>query len=494
MLAALWLPRFQLQAVLRDMPATPSATLALLDEAVAGAKEKDRILHVNEAAERSGVHPGMTATQAQARCPRIAFLHRDPASEASAQQLLLDSALQWTPDYESTAPGICVMDLDHLRDTEGREKACGHSLHEQLIEQKLDARVGFAMNVDLAILAAQAADPVLVLRNDQEAAAFLHDLPVTALRPSLEILEILKLWGIGTLGGLVKLPRSEVTARLGKEGLLLWDMAAGGRERLLKLVRPPVDYKEEQDLEYSLESLDPLLFLLRRMLQRLCNRLSSAWMVAASMLLTMRFADENTHTRELKVAEPTRDEELLVRVLHTHLESLSASAPITHLSLEIKPARPAGNQANLFERALRDPNRFAETLARLEALLGVGRVGKARLLPSRRMDAFSVMGFAEAPAPALLNHDTLPHGLPLRRLRPATMVQVTLAAGRPVGFVQGRQHHEVRDAEGPWLLSGGWWDLGKAWKKEVWAVQTRDGVLYQLARQDGQWVMEGLLG
>ncbi|MDB6120231.1 MAG: polymerase family protein, partial [Verrucomicrobiaceae bacterium] len=479
---------------LRDMPAAPSATLALLDEAVAGAKEKDRILHVNEAAERSGVHPGMTATQGQARCPRIVFLHRDPASEASAQQLLLDSALQWTPDYESTAPGICVMDLDHLRDMEGKEETCGHSLHEQLIDQKLDARVGFAMNVDLAILAAQAATPVLVLRNDQEAAAFLHGLSITALRPSPEVLDILKLWGISTLGALVKLPRSAVTARLGKEGLLLWDMAAGGRERLLKLVRPPIDYKEEQDLEYSLESLNPMLFLLRRMLQRLCCRLSSAWMVAASMVLTMRFADENTHSRELKIAEPTRDEELLVRVLHTHLESLNASAPIIHLSLEIKPARPAGNQANLFERALRDPNRFAETLARLEALLGIGRVGKARLLPSRRIDAFNVVGFASPPSPPLLNNDTLPHGLPLRRLRPAATVQVMLVAGKPASFVQGRQHYEVRDAEGPWLLSGNWWDLGKTWEKEVWAVQTRDGVLYQLANQNDRWVLEGLLG
>ena len=191
MRAAIWLPRFQLQAALRDMPASPSATLALLDEAAAGMKDKGRVLHASEAAERSGVHPGMTATQAQARCPRLVFLHRDAASETSAQQCLLDAALQWTPDYESTAPGLCVMDLEHLRDMGGREEACGQRLHEQLLEQKLDARVGFALNVDLAILAAQAAHPVLVLHNDRDATTFLHDLPVTALRPSREILDVL---------------------------------------------------------------------------------------------------------------------------------------------------------------------------------------------------------------------------------------------------------------------------------------------------------------
>ncbi|MDB6139548.1 MAG: polymerase family protein [Verrucomicrobiaceae bacterium] len=494
MRAAIWLPRFQLQAALRDMPGSPSATLALLDEARARMKEKDCVLHASETAERHGVHAGMTATQAQARCPRLIFLHRDAASEASAQQCLLDSALQWTPDYESTAPGVCVMDMDHLRDMGGNEEACGQSLHEQLLEEKLDARVGFAMNPDLAVLAAQVADPVRVLRNDREAAAFLQNLPVTSLRPSQEILDILKLWGVSTLGGLIKLPRADVTARLGREGLLLWDMAAGGRERLLKLVRPPVSYKEEQDLEYSLESLEPLLFLLRRMLQRLCSRLSSAWMAAAAMRLTMRLADETTHTRELNVPEPTRDEELLIRVLHTHLEGLGASAPITHLALEITPARAVGNQASLFERALRDPNRFAETLARLEALLGTGRVGKARLQPSRRIDAFSLVNFAEKPAPPLLNNHTPPHGLPLRRLRPAVSVEVRLAAGRPIEFVHGHQRHVVSSTEGPWILSGDWWDVNKIWSKQVWAVQTRDGVLYQLALQNDKWIVEGMLG
>ena len=492
--AALWLPRFQLQAALRDLIALPGDALALLDETAASGKDKDRVLHANETAERNGVHPGMTATQAQARCARLVFIRRDEVSETRAQRVLLDSAAQWTPDYESTAPGLCLLDLEHVRDMRGKEELCGQSLHEQLIEQKLDARVGIAMNPDLAALAARAAEPVLVLRTDQDTATFLHKLPVTALLPSREVREILSLWGVRTLGALVKLPRVDVAARLGREGLLLWDMAAGGRERLLKLVRPPKDYHEEQDLEHSIDSLEPLTFLLERMLHRLCSRLADSWMVAARLLLTMQFEDKTSHCRELNVAEPTRDEELLMRVLHTHLQGFNAPAPVIHLSLEITPARAAGNQSQLFERALRDPNRFAETLTQLEALLGAGKVGKARLQPSRRTDAFTVVHFHTATAPALLENGPLPLGLPLRRLRPTPAIQVQLAGGKPKSFLQGRQRHEVREAEGPWVLSGDWWDMDRSWSKEVWAVQTRDGVLYQLARQNDAWLLEGLLG
>ena len=494
MRAAVWLPRFQLQAALRDLLAHPGDALAVLDEAAVNLKDKGLVLHANETAERSGVRPGMTATQAQARCPRIEFLRRNEASEISSQRALLDEAAQWSPFYEDTAPGLCTIDLEHLRDIAGREELCGQGLHEQLIEQKLDARVGIAHNPDLAALAAQAALPVLVLRHEQDTKAFLHGLPVAALHPSPAVHEILQLWGVSTLGMLVKLPRSEVAARLGREGLMLRDMAAGGRERLLKLVRPPVSYREEHDLDHEIENLEPLAFHLERFLQRLCTRLAQSWMVAEAMLLTMQFTDKTAHCRELKVAEPTRDAELLMRVLRTHLEGMQAPAPIIHVALEIKPARPAGSQSSLFGRELSDPNRFAETLTRLEALLGTGRAGKARLQPSRRTDAFTVANFTTSQAQSLAGPPLQPPGLPLRRLRPAAMVQVQLVGGRPTEFVHGKQRHEVHEAEGPWLLSGDWWDVNRTWSKEVWTVRTREGALFQLARQNDAWVLEGLLG
>ena len=45
----------------------------------------------------------------------------------------------------------------------------------------------------------------------------------------------------------------------------------------------------------------------------------------------------------------------------------------------IEPALPERQQFQLFESALRDPNRFGETLARLSALVGVENVGIAEV-------------------------------------------------------------------------------------------------------------------
>jgi protein ImuB len=490
--AAIWLPRFQLQAVLRAS-SSRAALIALVDETAAGAKDNERVLHASEAAEQRGVHAGMTTSQAQARCAALVFLHRDAAQEGRAQSDLLHCASLWTPDYESTLPGCCVLDLNHHRAVLGREQISGMKMHEHLHAQSLNARIGFAANADLAMLAAQAAQPVLVLSDAKAESSFLHRLPVSTLRPSAEKLQVLTLWGVRTLGELIKLPRADVTARLGREGMMLWDIASGGRERLLKLVRTPLGFREEMELEHSIECLDPLMFILRGMLQGLCSRLADVWLVAASMMLTLRFDDQTEHQRALHVAEPTRDLELLFRVLQTHLDGLSAAAPMKFVALEIHPTRPAGNQGQLFERALRDPNRFAETLTQIEALLGVGRVGRACLLPSRRTDAFTVVGFNDRTTVApLIAHN--PAALPLRRLRPTPSVRVTVVDGKPGSFQQGREQHVITRAEGPWLLSGDWWDATTRWDKEVWTVQTDDGALYQLARQNDAWVLEGLLG
>src|SRR4029077_16250480 len=118
--------------------------------------------------------------------------------------------------------------------------------------RNLQARIGFAPGADLAVLAAHAANPVLVWRDaETDGASYLRALSLGALSPAPETAELLRLWGIRTLGELVKLPRQEVTWGLGSEGKRLWDMAAGGRERLLRLFRPALRYREELELEHA---------------------------------------------------------------------------------------------------------------------------------------------------------------------------------------------------------------------------------------------------
>lgn len=501
MFAALWLPRFHLQALLRVRPPVRDAAIAVLDHtesAAKGASASDdaRLICVSEAAERAGVFTSMTASQAQARCERLRLVYREEKEERTAHDLLLECAQGWTPNFESASPDLCVLDLSRAGKITGGAEHCGGQIRAHLNDLRLDARVGFASNVDLATLAAFAADPLLVIReNTRDEENVLHRLPVFVLRPSPEIREVLGSWGIKTLGEFVKLCRQDIAERLGREGALLWDLAVGNRERLLRLIRPAASHSEEHDLDHPVERLEPLLFLLRSVLDRLCIRLANAWLVAASLLLTLRFNDGTRHHRELRIAEPTRDAEVLFRVLHSHLDGLTASAPIVGVGLEIRPIRAASSQTLLFEKSLRDPNRFAETLSQIEAMLGAGRIGRAVLIPRHRPDSFRIADFLE-PHEKDARLASIPppdHGLPLRRLRPAPVVSVLCNDGTPAVLHTRGKTVALTQNSGPWLLSGDWWDT-QNWRHEVWESADAEGTLYRLIRQNDTWSLDGVYG
>lgn len=524
MFSTLWLPRFHLQALLRVRPPVRDAALAVLDRTESAARNASpsddaRLICASEAAERAGVITGMTASQAQARCERLRLVYREEKAEQSAHKLLLACAESWTPDFESAQPDLCVLDLSRAGRISGDAEQCGRQIRTQLEEQRLDARIGIAANADLATLAAFAAHPVLVIRekNTRDEENVLHRLPVNALRPSVEISEVLRAWGIRTLGDFLRLRRQDVSERLGSDGALLWDLASGNRERLLRLIRPAVSHIDEHDLEHPVECLDPLLFLLRGSLDRLCTRLANSWLVAAALLLTLRFADGTRHHRELRIAEPTRDPEVLFRVLHSHLEGLTAAAPIVGVGLEIRPIRAASSQTQLFEKSLRDPNRFAETLSQIEAMLGTGSVGRAVLIPRHRPDSFHIASFLEkaedsktknrrpersrksdlppSSPPSSVSPSPPEHGLPLRRLRPAPVVRVLCHEknGAPAVLHTGGKAVPLTQTSGPWLLSGDWWDA-QTWKHEVWESADADGTLYRLVRQNDTWSIDGIYG
>ncbi|RBP45008.1 protein ImuB [Roseimicrobium gellanilyticum] len=505
--AALWLPRFQLQAALRAWPDTPRVPLAVLDsdltQSPAEAEKKGHVLHANPQAERAGITAGMTPSQALARCHGLILRHRHPEEEMRAHADLLRCASHWTPHYESTAPGLCVMEVSRVRNMRGRLEASGANMRQWLVQCGLQAQVGFAGNLDMACLAARAAKDVLVLQEHEGCErTLLHQLPLAVLQPSANVTEVLQLWGIRTLAELIKLPRADITARLGMEGATLWDMAAGGRERLLRLVRPEVAYREVMELEHPVESLEPLLFLLRRMLDSICGRLAEVWLVASEERLTLRFENDEVHERSIQLAEPSRHAGLLLRVLHTHLDGLTTASPIRVVILELTASAPDARQSQLFQRGLRNPNRFAETLAQLEALLGAGNVGRPVLLPSRRPGAFALKNQVEALAvtSGVLSKDDTPspeegiaHGLPLRWRRPPCQIRVQMHEGRPAAMNIPEGWLEIVQANPCSLLSGDWWDC-HAWQREIWEVAASDGALYQIAREKQGWMLDGMFG
>lgn len=490
--AAILLPQFSLQAALRFHPEAWRQPVAMTD----GDTERGRVLEMTEPAASRGVWPGMVVTQALARCPSLRLLQRSRTREEVVSALLLETTGTLSPLIEATAEGLCVADLRQMKACDWGQWA--QRAVERFAARELRVRVGVAANPDLATLAARHAEPALVV---QHAGAFLAGVAVTAVDAAPGMLEILRDWGIGYLGELARLPRSELIERLGPEAGALWEQAAGRAQRELRLVRPPEVFWEVFEFEYPIETTEPLLFILRRQLEQLALRLEEAYRVAAQMTLTILLepgpsnaaASADRYERTFTIPSPTSDTEVLFRILHTHLESLRLEQQPIGVHLRIEPVTAERSQFQLFESPLRDPNRFAETLGRIAALVGTENVGVVQLKDTHRPDSFQLV----TPEFQKLAEDRSPEppksralGLPLHRFRPPLHAQVHFRRHVPSWLSSPVAQGEIIDAAGPYRGSGQWWDQ-HAWSIEEWDIELSDGALYRISKSQGTCFLEG---
>lgn len=296
MFAAIFIPNFSLQSVLRHDPALFAARVGLVE----GDVTKGELVQVTEAARAAGVAEGMTAAQALARCGELIFKPRSLEAEQAATAILLQVAYAFSPNIENTAPGICTIDLKGLgftleagsgeddagdipaaaqasfgfldevprRDSPGVSAAAEDPLSQwswnvltTLETVHLHAQIGIASTPSLALLAARAAAPVMAVHKPR---GFVASLPVTALDPAPEMLDLLHRWGIRRTGEFLALGKDQIAERLGTEALELFERAAIDTVRPLEIAVPADTFEEQMDFEAHIETLEPLLFVLRR--------------------------------------------------------------------------------------------------------------------------------------------------------------------------------------------------------------------------------------
>jgi len=328
---------------------------------------------------------------------------------------------------------------------------------------------------------------------------FLAELPVDLADPSPEMLAIILQWGIHTLGAFAALPRDSVGRRLGPEGLALWDQLSapedgGGRKRardLLSISPLPEKFEDRLDLDYGLETLEPLLFLLRGFLDRLCERLADAHQSAQALLLELFLENGQPYRRRFKAPEPTARAEILFRMLDAHLGNLTTPSPITGMALRILPCGPRERQLSLFDTEVKNPHQLSQTLSRLAGIAGPDRVGRPVVENSHRPDAFRLTSLPEILPALAADADAPPlFGLPLRRLRPPLPARVLCTENRPTSLSSRQVSGIIHARRGPWAHSGEWWE-GKGWRRLEWDVELEAGGLYRLVREEGQWFVEG---
>ncbi len=283
--------------------------------------------------------------------------------------------------------------------------------------------------------------------------------------PDLQLFDVLSRWGLRTLGDFAALPAADLSARLGQRGVALQQLARGLDARPLVPDPGVLRFVESLELEWPLDSLEPLSFVFARLLDPLSAALERADRGAAAIHLDLRLTDRTTHTRLLQLPVAMRDPRILRTLLLLDLESHPPAAAVDVVTIEADPAPGRILQYSLLERALPSAETLATLSARLGALVGSDRCGVPTLLDTYMPDTFRLGPAASLGATASMgscasNPSTVMAPI-LRRCRPPVAIRVTLENGRPVRIAidrQGMPGGGVTGAAGPWRTSGAWWD------------------------------------
>jgi protein ImuB len=553
MFACIFVPNFTVAAVFRAEPELRARAVAIFE----GKPPLEKVFAVNESAGRIGITPGMTKAQAEL-CSELTLRPRSPLQESVAHAALLDCAQSFSPCVEDAAADTAILDLAGMESLFGSLPKIAHNLFRCAANLGLDGNVAVASNPDAAVLAARGFSGVTVIPSGQEAES-LGSLPVEVLfagwiagkewegkkkedeqqKESVRLLTNLERWGIRDLRSLAVLPEVALSERLGQEGLRLQQLARGAASRTLVPVEAPAVFEEAIELEYPVVLLEPLAFLLNRLLEQICARLAARALAMQELRLTLELENlagidprpdsfgipsesDEAHSaaqsqlpaqhfisgrkskfcRTLRLPLPMLDPKLFLKLLQLDLNAHPPGAPILKIHLAAEPARPRSAQGGLFLPPSPEPEKLELTLARIAGLVGEPRVGSLELLDTHRAEGFRMRRFMPEATQKTKRQEVAGEGksavAALRRFRPPLRATVTLENGELAHVVCSKKKEaqgSVLWKAGPWRSSGDWWER-EAWARDEWdiALQNADSVaLYRLVHDllGRGWFVEG---
>jgi protein ImuB len=548
MFACIFIPDFSVQAIIRFEPELRAHSVAVLT----GRPPLEKVVALNEKARQSGVEIGATKSQLEA-WDNLVLRTRSESQETSAHAALLDCAQSFSPEIEDTAPGAVLLNLAGLEPLFGPLPKIALDLARRVSQMGLEANLAVAANPDAALLAARGFPGVTLIPEGREAER-LGALPVDVLLESFSSdveetarwVETFDRWGIRKLRALAALPEVPVSERLGQQGIRLQKLAQGAASRNLRVLEPRLIFAESVELEYPIVLLEPLAFLLNRMLEQVCARLRARALAVQELHLNLELAaaqpngcasftqtSTRTFTRTLRLPTPMLDTKVFLKLLQLDLQAHPPGAPIVKIHLSADPARPRALQSGLFQPVFPEPEKLELTLARIAGIVGEGRVGSVELLDTHREGAFAVRHFAPVEAArvepkvksevkqsgnrkkgtSMQENDSaceldenaaesakeqMSAVIALRLFRPPLGASVTLREAKPVRMrclerddIAG----EIVWTAGPWRSSGDWSEQ-EGWSREEWdiAVPAETGLaLYRLVQDklSGNWFLEG---
>ncbi|GAA5112767.1 hypothetical protein GCM10023320_07490 [Pseudonocardia adelaidensis] len=266
---ALWSP---------DWPVTAAAMAAHVPpHRPAAVVVANRVLACSAVARAQGVRRGLRRREAQARCPDLAVLDRDPDRDARAFEPVVAAVEELAPGVEVVRPGLVALAAQGPVSWFGGEQEAAEVLVDQVAARTgVESQVGVADGLFAAVLAARRA--LAVAPGDTP--AFLAPLGVEELdrEPDVdrsELIGLLRRLGLRSLGAFARLDAEDVASRFGADAVHCHRLARGLDPRPPVRRTPPEELAVEVELDPPVDRVDAAAFAARGLAERLHRTLAS---------------------------------------------------------------------------------------------------------------------------------------------------------------------------------------------------------------------------
>lgn len=304
---------------------------------------------------RFGVHSAMPMRLARQLCPEAIVLRGDFEAYSQQSKLITDILTEHAPVVEKASIDEFYLDFSGMERFVGTYRFATELRHRVTKESGLALSMGLSTSKVVSKVATNEAKPngQLQVALGQEK-PFLAPLSVSKMPMIGEVTaHQLRQMGIQRVGTLSQMPIRLLEGAFGKQGKVLWERANGIDLTPVVPYSDPKSLSSERTFEQDTTDVSYLRQVLIRLTESLTYDLRKGGHTAGCLTLKLRYANFDTHTKQVNLPCTSADHVLIPQVLELFERLYDRRLLIRLVGVRLSKLVRGVAQLNLFDQSAR---------------------------------------------------------------------------------------------------------------------------------------------
>lgn len=343
-------------------------------------------------ARKFGVHSAMPMAEAHRRCPNGIYLPVNMKKYRAVSHQIMEIFQRFTPEVEDISLDEAFLDVTGSQRLFGPAEEIGRELKRLIAaELHLTASVGLSYNKFLAKLASDLDKPdgfYRILPEELEAKVW----PLSIRRMmgvGSKTAQLLEQMGVTTIGQLARMDTGLLEHLLGKQGVLMHQVANGVDERKVEPVRESKSVGRETTFPQDIRQQYLLETILFTLTDEVCHTLRSNGLKGKTVSIKIRYPDFHSITRAITLERYTASfEPVFAAVQQLMARNYKDGTAVRLIGITVSNLKPDGQiveQQNLFgdTAMVEKQEELNRVLDRINGKYGGDTVHRARKITER---------------------------------------------------------------------------------------------------------------